>query len=38
MKVKIADNVANQDRALKVLGTEQTQQITAATTANITVH
>jgi hypothetical protein len=38
MKVKNADPVPNLERALKVLGREQTQQIRVAITAKTTVH
>jgi hypothetical protein len=38
MNVKNADPVPNFDRALKVLGREQNQQIIVAITAKTTVH
>jgi L-asparaginase/Glu-tRNA(Gln) amidotransferase subunit D len=38
MNVKKADAVANLERALKVRGREQNQQIIVAITANTTVH
>ena len=38
MNVKNADPVPSFDRALKVLGREQNQQMIVAMTANTTVH
>ena len=38
MNVKNAEAVPSFERALKVLGKEQTQQMIAAITANTTVH
>lgn len=38
MKVKIAEPRPSLDRPLKVLGSEQSQHISVAMTANTTVH